>query len=286
MAVLDVLEAAFAGLGRDPADVADRIAAEAGRIGFDDRFLHRALNVDLSGGEKKRNETLQLGVLEPAIAVLDELDSGLDVDALRACARRIEAATEETGLGVLAITHYSRLLHELRADHVHVLVRGAIQRSRRPRAGRRARDHRLRASERRRAVAAEPRPVRRPLRRSRPDLARSGRGRLVEALLQRVPREGGALDAHRELHDALQRLEVAELHARRSIGRRSGSAPSPSSAGSWIDIIALNARVRARASSTVLPLTAADIIEADDWLIEQPWPPMRMSATVPSSTSR
>ncbi len=85
--------------------------------------------MDLSGGEKKRNETLQLGVLRPAIAVLDEIDSGLDVDALRACARRIEAATEETGLGVLAITHYNRLLHELRPDHVHVLARGTIQRS-------------------------------------------------------------------------------------------------------------------------------------------------------------
>ena len=129
VAVVDVLEAAYAGLGRDPAGVADRIRAEAGRIGFDDRFLHRAMNVDLSGGEKKRNETLQLGVLEPAIAILDELDSGLDLDALRACARRIEAATEETGLGVLAITHYSRLLHELRADHVHVLSDGVIQRS-------------------------------------------------------------------------------------------------------------------------------------------------------------
>ena len=56
--------------------------------------------------------------------MLDELDSGLDVDALRACARRIEAATERDGLGVLAITHYSRLLHELRPDHVHVLARG------------------------------------------------------------------------------------------------------------------------------------------------------------------
>jgi Fe-S cluster assembly ATP-binding protein len=129
VAVLDVLEAAYAGLGRDPSGVADRIRAEAVRIGFDDRIVHRAMNVDLSGGEKKRNETLQLGVLEPNIAILDELDSGLDVDALRACARRIEAATEETGLGVLAITHYSRLLHELRADHVHVLSGGVIQRS-------------------------------------------------------------------------------------------------------------------------------------------------------------
>ena len=129
VAVVDVLEAAFAASGRDTAGVPGRIVAEAERIGFDDRFLHRAMNVDLSGGEKKRNETLQLGVLEPAIAILDELDSGLDVDALRACARRIEAATNETGLGVLAITHYNRLLHELRADRVHVLARGVIQRS-------------------------------------------------------------------------------------------------------------------------------------------------------------
>jgi Fe-S cluster assembly ATP-binding protein len=127
--VLDVLQAAFAASGRDTEDVASLITAEAERIGFDDRFLLRPMNVDLSGGEKKRNETLQLGVLRPAIAILDELDSGLDVDALRACSRRIEEATNETGLGVLAITHYSRLLHELRPDHVHVIVRGAIQRS-------------------------------------------------------------------------------------------------------------------------------------------------------------
>jgi Fe-S cluster assembly ATP-binding protein len=129
VAVLDVLQAAFAASDRDIGDVPAIVAAEAERIGFDERFLLRAMNVDLSGGEKKRNETLQLGVLRPAIAILDELDSGLDVDALRACARRIEAATEETGLGVLAITHYNRLLHELRPDHVHVLARGVIQAS-------------------------------------------------------------------------------------------------------------------------------------------------------------
>jgi Fe-S cluster assembly ATP-binding protein len=127
--LLDMLEAAFTASGRDPGEVAGLITAEAERIGFDDRFLLRPLNVDLSGGEKKRNETLQLGVLRPAIAILDELDSGLDVDALRACSRRIEQATNETGLGVLAITHYNRLLHELRPDHVHVLARGAIQMS-------------------------------------------------------------------------------------------------------------------------------------------------------------
>jgi Fe-S cluster assembly ATP-binding protein len=123
------LSAAFEAAGRDPAEARGRLAAEAERIGFDARFLERPLNVDLSGGEKKRNETLQLGVLRPRIAVLDELDSGLDVDALRACARRVEQATNEDGLGVLAITHYRRLLNELRADVVHILVRGRIRAS-------------------------------------------------------------------------------------------------------------------------------------------------------------
>lgn len=110
----------------DGDEVAARLAAEARRVGFDERFLSRPLNVDLSGGERKRNETVQLGVLQPRFAVLDEIDSGLDVDALRAVARRVESATTETGLGVLAITHYSRLLGELRPDRVHVLSRGRI----------------------------------------------------------------------------------------------------------------------------------------------------------------
>ena len=85
--------------------------------------------MDLSGGEQKRNETLQLGVLRPAIAILDELDSGLDVDALRMVSRRVEEATTQWGLGVLAITHYSRLLHELKSDRVHILVAGRIRES-------------------------------------------------------------------------------------------------------------------------------------------------------------
>jgi Fe-S cluster assembly ATP-binding protein len=104
----------------------EEIAAEAVRIGFDEKFLDRPLNVDLSGGEKKRNETLQLGVLRPKIAILDEIDSGLDVDALRDVSRRVEELTHETGLGVLAITHYQRLLDELHADVVHVMVQGRI----------------------------------------------------------------------------------------------------------------------------------------------------------------
>jgi Fe-S cluster assembly ATP-binding protein len=121
----DVLTEALVARGR-PIEGLDRlILDEAARIGFEERFLRRAMNVDLSGGEKKRNETLQLAVLEPKIAVLDELDSGLDIDALRMCARRVEELSD-AGLGVLAITHYSNLLAELRADHVHVLVQGRI----------------------------------------------------------------------------------------------------------------------------------------------------------------
>ncbi|HEX7135567.1 MAG TPA: Fe-S cluster assembly ATPase SufC [Iamia sp.] len=126
VSLVDSLSAAFAASGRDTDDMRARMAAEAERIGFDERFLERPLNVDLSGGEKKRNETLQLGVLDPRFAILDELDSGLDIDALRACARRVEAATE-TGLGVLCITHYTRVLSELKADRVHILVRGEIR---------------------------------------------------------------------------------------------------------------------------------------------------------------
>jgi Fe-S cluster assembly ATP-binding protein len=107
-------------------DVRGRLREEAIRMGVGERFLERELNVDMSGGEKKRNEILQLGVLRPRIAVLDEVDSGLDVDALRAVSRRVEEETEERGLGVLAITHYRRLLSVLRADVVHVLVKGRV----------------------------------------------------------------------------------------------------------------------------------------------------------------
>ena len=124
----EMLEEAAVAAGRDVGAVRDLLASEAERIGFDARFLERPLNVDLSGGEKKRNETVQLATLQPRFAVLDEIDSGLDIDALRDVSQRIETATEE-GLGVLAITHYRRLLTELRPDRVHVLVGGRIERS-------------------------------------------------------------------------------------------------------------------------------------------------------------
>ena len=126
VALETMLTEALVGVGKASGDVHALMRDEAERIGFDERFLSRPLNVDLSGGEKKRNETLQLGVLRPKIAILDEIDSGLDVDALRAVSRRVEELTNDAGLGVLAITHYERLLTELRPDVVHILVKGRI----------------------------------------------------------------------------------------------------------------------------------------------------------------
>ena len=105
------------------------INEEANRISFDTELVNRAVNVDFSGGEKKRNETLQLAVLKPKIAILDELDSGLDIDALRDCAKRVEDATNEDQLGALVITHYSRLFEELKPDFVHILAKGRIVKS-------------------------------------------------------------------------------------------------------------------------------------------------------------
>ena len=125
----EVMREAFATRGRDTKELDSLIAKEAGRINFSTDLVARSLNVDLSGGEKKRNETLQLSLLKPKFAILDELDSGLDIDALRDCARRVEAATAEDNLGVLVITHYARLLEELKPDYVHILAAGKIVKS-------------------------------------------------------------------------------------------------------------------------------------------------------------
>jgi Fe-S cluster assembly ATP-binding protein len=126
VSLVDALGEAFVASGRDRAEVPALLVTEAKRVGFDERFLSRPLNVDLSGGERKRNEILQMGVLRPRIAVLDEIDSGLDVDALRAVARRVAELSREAGIGVLAITHYNRLLSELPVDRVHVLSAGQV----------------------------------------------------------------------------------------------------------------------------------------------------------------
>ncbi len=110
-------------------DLQGTLTSEAEAVGLRADLLERPLNVDLSGGEAKRNEIVQLAALRPSFAVLDEIDSGLDVDALGAVARRLELATTEWGLGVLAITHFQRLLTELHADVIHVLVKGRIEKT-------------------------------------------------------------------------------------------------------------------------------------------------------------
>jgi Fe-S cluster assembly ATP-binding protein len=95
---------------------------------MDESFLSRGVNEGFSGGEKKRNEILQMLVLEPALAVLDETDSGLDIDALKVVARGVNSL-RAADRGVLLITHYQRLLDHIVPDQVHVLARGRIARS-------------------------------------------------------------------------------------------------------------------------------------------------------------
>jgi Fe-S cluster assembly ATP-binding protein len=119
-----LLNAAVDGVGNATLDA--RMAAEAAAVGLDPRLLTRPLNVDLSGGEKKRTEMVQLGVLQPALGILDEIDSGLDVDALGEVARRLQLATTDWQVGLLAITHFNRFLVQLEADLVHVMVGGRI----------------------------------------------------------------------------------------------------------------------------------------------------------------
>jgi Fe-S cluster assembly ATP-binding protein len=97
------------------------------KLGMDPAFGERHLNDGFSGGEKKRNEILQMAILEPELAVLDETDSGLDVDALRTVARGVHTVREaRPDLGVLVISHYQRMLEELDADRVHLIVDGVI----------------------------------------------------------------------------------------------------------------------------------------------------------------
>ena len=97
------------------------------RLGMDDRFAERYLNEGFSGGEKKRNEILQMALMEPDVAVLDETDSGLDIDALQVVAHGIDEVREERPeLGILLITHYRRILQHLTPDAVHILLGGRI----------------------------------------------------------------------------------------------------------------------------------------------------------------
>jgi Fe-S cluster assembly ATP-binding protein len=97
------------------------------RLGMDPSFADRYLNEGFSGGEKKRNEILQMAILEPELAILDETDSGLDIDALRVVATGVqEVRKDRPELGVVLITHYQRILQHLSPDRVHILIDGRI----------------------------------------------------------------------------------------------------------------------------------------------------------------
>ncbi|MFK5583513.1 MULTISPECIES: Fe-S cluster assembly ATPase SufC [unclassified Serinicoccus] len=96
---------------------------------MDPTFAERNVNEGFSGGEKKRHEILQMELIEPKIAILDETDSGLDVDALKVVSEGVNRVKEKTGLGVMLITHYTRILRYIQPDHVHVFVNGRVAES-------------------------------------------------------------------------------------------------------------------------------------------------------------
>ena len=110
----------------DPMDFLDVMEEKLQLVHMSDDMLQRSVNMGFSGGEKKRNEILQMAVLEPKLAVLDETDSGLDIDALNTVAAGVNAVSAETGMGTLIITHYQRILHIVKPDFVHIMFEGRI----------------------------------------------------------------------------------------------------------------------------------------------------------------
>jgi Fe-S cluster assembly ATP-binding protein len=112
----------------DAVDFMSYVREQAKSLGIDDAMLKRSLNEGFSGGEKKRNEILQMKLLEPRLAILDESDSGLDIDALGVVADGINAM-RSPNRAIIVVTHYQRLLNYVIPDHVHVLVGGRIVRS-------------------------------------------------------------------------------------------------------------------------------------------------------------
>ena len=112
----------------DPIDFEELLKEKMMILNIDDQFMHRPVNVDFSGGEKKRNEILQMAVLNPRLAFLDETDSGLDIDSMRIVAAGVNKLKSSENAIVL-ITHYQRLLDYIKPDHVHVLSEGRITKS-------------------------------------------------------------------------------------------------------------------------------------------------------------
>ncbi|THE65880.1 ABC transporter ATP-binding protein [Salinadaptatus halalkaliphilus] len=99
------------------------------QLEMDEHFAQRYLNAGFSGGEKKQNEVLQAAILEPSVAVLDEIDSGLDIDRLQDVSEGINSLRDDQGTGILQITHYQRILDYVEPDHVHVMLDGKIAKS-------------------------------------------------------------------------------------------------------------------------------------------------------------
>ena len=122
----EAMSAALDARNQDSKQLKKLIETEAKRIGFDPELVTRSVNVDFSGGEKKRSETLQLSVLQPKIAILDETDSGLDVDALRIVSEGVNRVKGNSDLGIMLITHYTRILRYIKPDFVHVFANGKI----------------------------------------------------------------------------------------------------------------------------------------------------------------
>ncbi len=115
----------------DPIDFADLITEKLPEIGLDLSFMERSVNQGFSGGEKKRNEILQMLLLNPKLAILDEIDSGLDIDALRTLGSAVLKFQQQSQSekSLLLITHYQRLLDFIRPTHVHIMIEGKIAKS-------------------------------------------------------------------------------------------------------------------------------------------------------------
>src|SRR6056297_2511419 len=113
----------------DVAEFQQILSEKMEQLDMDEKFARRYLNAGFSGGEKKQNEVLQAAILEPEIAVLDEIDSGLDIDRLQDVSDGINALRDEQGTGILQITHYQRILDYVEPDHVHVMLDGEIAKS-------------------------------------------------------------------------------------------------------------------------------------------------------------
>ncbi len=122
--LIDFLREAADESGIEASEVERRIVASGEQFDMT-RFLTRSVNQDLSGGEKKRSEIFQMAVLQPKVAILDEIDSGLDIDAVREVAEAVEAM-RGPDVGILLITHYSRILRYLTTDRIHVMMEGRI----------------------------------------------------------------------------------------------------------------------------------------------------------------